>query len=52
MLGRAFRLMDVDVIIKMDFFIQDLHWQIEQLHSEQFNDDQNSKPFIVYHGTV
>jgi hypothetical protein len=31
MLDRALRLMDLDIIIKMDFFISDLHRHIEQL---------------------
>lgn len=35
MLNRALRLQQVGTIIKMGFFIQDLHRQIEQLHSEQ-----------------
>ena len=34
MLNRALRLMDTDVIIKLGFFIGDLHRQIEQLHNE------------------
>jgi hypothetical protein len=36
MLNRALRLMDVDIMIKMGFFIGDLHRHIERLHSEQF----------------
>ena len=50
MLNRALRIMDVEVIIKMGFFIADLHRHIEQLHSKQF-DTQNSKLIlIVYRG--
>jgi hypothetical protein len=37
MLNRALRLMDADIIIKMGFFIGDLHRDIEKLHKEQFS---------------
>jgi tetratricopeptide (TPR) repeat protein len=50
MVNRALRTMDVDVIIKMGFFIRDLCRQIERLHSEQFNADVNSQSFTVYRG--
>ena len=36
MLNRALRLMDVDIIIQMGFFIHDLHKNIADLHSKQF----------------
>ena len=36
MLNRALRMSDVDIIIKMGFFIGDLHRHIEELHKEQF----------------
>ncbi|CAF4162823.1 unnamed protein product [Adineta steineri] len=42
--------MDVDIIVRMGFFIKDLHQDIQRLNSEQFNDDQSSKAFIVYRG--
>ncbi|CAF4541769.1 unnamed protein product, partial [Rotaria sp. Silwood2] len=35
MLNRGLRLMDVDIILKMVFFIRDLHRHIERLHHEQ-----------------
>jgi hypothetical protein len=44
MLNRALRLMDVDIIIKIGFFISDLHRHIGRLHSEQFDS------FTVYRG--
>jgi tetratricopeptide (TPR) repeat protein len=47
MLNRALRMMDVDIMIKMGFFIDDLHRQIETLHNEQFGNDQI---FTVYRG--
>jgi tetratricopeptide (TPR) repeat protein len=50
MLNRALRVMDVDVIIKMGFFIRDLHRQIERLHSDQFNAQNFGKTFTVYRG--
>lgn len=50
MLNRALRLMDVDIMIKMSFFIGDLHRHIEQLHKEQFSGDQTGKVFTVYRG--
>ncbi len=50
MLNRALRLMDVDILIKMGFFINDLHHHIEQLHSEQFHGQNSDKSFTVYRG--
>jgi len=34
MLNRSLRVMDVDIIIKMGFFMGDLHRHIEQLHKK------------------
>jgi tetratricopeptide (TPR) repeat protein len=50
MLNRALRLMDIDIIIKMGFFIGDLHRHIEQLHQEQFGGQQIGRSFTVYRG--
>ena len=50
MINRAFRIMDVDLIIKLGFFIKDLHHHIEQLHREQFSTDDSKQQFIVYRG--
>jgi tetratricopeptide (TPR) repeat protein len=50
MLNRALRLMDVDLIIKMGFFIGDLHRHIEQLHQEQFTGHHSGTSFTVYRG--
>jgi tetratricopeptide (TPR) repeat protein len=50
MLNHALRVMDVDTIIKMGFFIDDLHRQIEQLHKEQFNKHYTDEIFAVYRG--
>jgi hypothetical protein len=49
MLNRALRTYEVDTIIKMGFFIQDLHRQIDELHKEQSN-EQQKRSFIVYRG--
>jgi hypothetical protein len=48
MLNRALRLMNLNLIIKLGFFIGDLHRQIEQLHKEQFGDQKSNKIFTVY----
>lgn len=46
MLNRCLRTMDTNLIIKLGFFIGDLHRQIEQLHDRQFDQEQ----LIVYRG--
>ena len=50
MLNCALRLIDVDLIIKIGFFIDDLHQQIERLHKEQFGGARNNESFTVYRG--
>ncbi|CAF3766263.1 unnamed protein product [Adineta steineri] len=50
MLNQALRHMDVDMIIRMGFFIKDLHRDIQRLHSEQFDDHQSGTTFTVYRG--
>jgi tetratricopeptide (TPR) repeat protein len=50
MVNTALRLMDVELIIKMGFFISDLHREIEQMHSKQFNGYQSVTTFTVYRG--
>ncbi|CAF0737152.1 unnamed protein product [Adineta steineri] len=47
MLNRVLRTLDIEVIIKMGFFLRDLHRQIEQLHGQQSN---MQVPLIVYRG--
>jgi hypothetical protein len=49
MLNRALRTQQVETIIKMGFFIQDLYRQIGKLHSKQFADSQGQS-LIVYRG--
>ncbi|CAF0946802.1 unnamed protein product [Adineta ricciae] len=46
MLNKALRTQDIEIIIKMVFFIRDLHRQLEQLHSEL----DKSKSIVVYRG--
>ena len=50
MLNRALRLLDVDIIVKMGFFITDLHRRIAQLHQEQVGGDNSNNIFNVYRG--
>ncbi|CAF1196805.1 unnamed protein product [Adineta steineri] len=50
MLNQALRLMDVDIIVQMGFFINDLHRDIQRLHSEQFDGQQSGATFTVYRG--
>ena len=50
MLNRALRQMEIDIIIKVGFFISDLHHQIEQLHIEQYGDNEQFETFVVYRG--
>ncbi|CAF3579219.1 unnamed protein product [Rotaria socialis] len=49
MLNRALRTLETDAIIKLGFFISDLHKDIEKLHSKQFS-VHSSAPFTVYRG--
>ncbi|CAF1624156.1 unnamed protein product [Rotaria magnacalcarata] len=48
-LSRAMRLLDADAIIKMGFFIRDLHQQIEQLYYQQFS-NYYDHPLSLYRG--
>ncbi|CAF1167656.1 unnamed protein product [Adineta steineri] len=50
MLNQALRLMDVDIILRMGFFISDLHHDIQRLHSKQLDSQQSSKTSTVYRG--
>jgi tetratricopeptide (TPR) repeat protein len=49
MLNRSLRTLEVDIILKMGFFIRDLHEHIEKLHLEQ-SDDHQIRPSVVYRG--
>ncbi|CAF0791314.1 unnamed protein product [Adineta steineri] len=50
MLNCALRSMNFDIIVRMGFFIYDLHRYIQRLHSEQFDGDQSGQIFTVYRG--
>ncbi|CAF1430324.1 unnamed protein product [Adineta ricciae] len=51
MLNYALQIMDGDILVRMGFFITDLHRNIEQLHKEQFvNTSWTSFVFTVYRG--
>ena len=50
MLNRALRLMEVDLIIMLGFFIRDLHQDIAALHTEQYGGHNRSASFTVYCG--
>ncbi|CAF1615222.1 unnamed protein product [Rotaria magnacalcarata] len=48
MLNNALRLLDMETMIKLGFFIRSLHRQLEQLHQEQSHMRKNV--FFVYRG--
>ncbi|CAM2730042.1 unnamed protein product [Rotaria socialis] len=48
MLNRALRLLDMETMIKLGFFIRSLHLQLKQLHQEQSSNFQQA--FTVYRG--
>jgi len=50
MLNRALRLMEVDLIIKLGFFVRDLHNHIAELHSQQYSGRSHKESFTVYRG--
>ncbi|CAF2820199.1 unnamed protein product [Rotaria sp. Silwood2] len=51
MLNRGLRLLDVNIILKMGFFIRHLHRDIEELHREQQSITTTAtNPFQVYRG--
>lgn len=51
LLNGALRTLDGDVLIKMGFFLRDLHRQIEKLHKVQ-SMDRYREQFIVYRGQM
>jgi tetratricopeptide (TPR) repeat protein len=50
MLNRALYKLEVDLIMKLGFFIRDLHEYITQLHVEQYAGRMHSGSFMVYRG--
>jgi len=50
MLNRALRMMEVDTIIKMGFFIRNLHENIQRLHAEQYSGYRKWYSYTVFRG--
>ena len=50
MLNRALRLIEIDIILKMAFFIKDLHQELEKLCQKEFPRTSTTKSFTVYRG--
>ena len=50
MLNRALRLLELGIVVKMGFFIGDLHRHIAHLHRVQFGGDNSKNIFKVYRG--
>ncbi|CAF0953208.1 unnamed protein product [Adineta steineri] len=49
MLNEALRTLDADIIIRMGFFLRDLHQQIQRLYEQQIS-TYHKKSFVVYRG--
>lgn len=52
MVNNALRSMDTKIIVKMGFFIRDVHNDIQTLHDDQIKKQVFSQPFIVYRGQL
>ncbi len=50
MLNKALRNMEVNLIIKMGFFVRDLHQHIAALHSKQYDEHKRPNSFSVFRG--
>ena len=50
MLNRALRVMDANMMIKLGFFVKDLHRHIEELHHKQFSGHGSNQTFTLYRG--
>ena len=50
MLNDALRWMDLETIMKMDFFIRDLHERITSLHAKEWKQSHRKESFNVYRG--
>jgi hypothetical protein len=50
MLNRALRTMEVELIVKMGFFLRDLHNDIATVYSKQYGVQNHSNSFTVYRG--
>jgi hypothetical protein len=52
MLNRVLRTMEIELIIKMGFFVRDLHEHLAAVHKEHFSGHSHSTSFTVYRGQV
>ena len=50
MLNKALRLMNVDIIVKIGFFLRDLYKCITSLHLQRNNESTSSDSFTVFRG--
>ena len=50
MVNTSLRTMNVKTIMKIGFFINDVHHQIEKLHSEQFSNHPSERHLTLYRG--
>ena len=50
MLNCALHTMDDELIVKMGFFVRDLHNNIAKFHLEQYGGENRSHPFTIYRG--
>ncbi|CAF3096501.1 unnamed protein product [Rotaria socialis] len=50
MLNRSLRTMEIDLIIRMGFFIRDLHGAIFKLHRKQYVEQANMTSFTTFRG--
>ena len=50
MVNKALRMMDVELIVKMGFFIRDLHNHITVLYLQKYSEQNRSDPFTVFRG--
>ena len=48
--NKALRNLDTQALVKMAFYIRDLHRQLQQLHKQQFNTGSTSQIFPLYRG--
>ena len=48
--NKALRNLDTQALVKMAFYIRDLHRQLEKLHKQQFNTHSTSQIFTLYRG--
>ena len=50
MLNQALRNLEIDTIVNIGFFLQDLHESLTKAHHEQIKQGRHLRPFTVYRG--